>query len=53
VVQQKGKLSNAVHPVPRAIEDYISIAKLASMGITIDSMTPDQADYSTSWEHGT
>ena len=53
VVQQKGKLSNAVHPVPRAIEDYISIAKLASMGITIDSMTPDQQDYSTSWEHGT
>ena len=53
VVQQKGKLSNAVHPVPRAIEDYISIAKLASMGITIDTMTPDQADYSTSWEHGT
>ncbi len=53
VVQQKGKLSNSVHPVPRAIEDYISIAKLASMGIGIDSMTKDQQDYSTSWEHGT
>ncbi len=53
VVQQKGKLSNAVHPVPRAIEDYISVAKLASMGITIDSMTADQQEYSTSWEHGT
>ena len=53
VVQQKGKLSNQVHPVPRAIEDYISIAKLASMGISIDSMTADQQAYSTSWEHGT
>ncbi len=53
VVQQKGKLGPKVHPVPREIEDYISIAKLASMGITIDSMSADQTDYSTSWEHGT
>ena len=53
VVQQKGKLGPKVHPVPREIEDYISIAKLASMGIAIDTMTKDQQEYSTSWEHGT
>ena len=52
-VQMKGKLPNAVIKVPSAIEDYISTAKLASMGITIDTMTAEQKKYSTSWEHGT
>lgn len=52
-VQQKGKLPNAVIKVPAAIEEYIATAKLASMGITIDTMTADQKKYSTSWEHGT
>jgi adenosylhomocysteinase len=52
-VQQKGKLPNAVITVPQSIEEYIATAKLASMGITIDTMTPDQKKYSSSWEHGT
>jgi len=52
-VKQKGKLPNAVVPVPREIEEYVSTAKLASMGISIDTMTADQKKYSTSWEHGT
>jgi len=52
-VKKKGTLPNAVVPVPREIEEYISTAKLASMGITIDTMTADQKKYSTSWEHGT
>jgi adenosylhomocysteinase len=52
-VQNKGLLSNKVHPVPREIENYIATEKLASMGIKIDSMTKDQLSYSTSWEHGT
>jgi adenosylhomocysteinase len=52
-VQQKGKLPNSVITVPQAIEEYIATAKLASMGITIDTMTADQKKYSSSWEHGT
>ncbi len=52
-VQQKGKLTNTVINVPQEIEDYIATAKLASMGIAIDTMTADQKKYSTSWEHGT
>jgi adenosylhomocysteinase len=52
-VKQKGKLSAKVHSVPREIEEWISVAKLASMGITIDSMSAEQKEYSESWEHGT
>ena len=52
-VKQKGKLPNAVVPVPQEIEEYVATAKLKSMGIAIDTMTADQLKYSTSWEHGT
>jgi adenosylhomocysteinase len=52
-VKNKGKLPNKVLEVPREIEEYIATAKLASMGITIDTMTADQKKYSESWEHGT
>jgi adenosylhomocysteinase len=52
-VKNKGKLPKRVVPVPAEIEEYIATAKLASMGIRIDTMTADQKKYSTSWEHGT
>ena len=52
-IKNKGKLPNAVVPVPREVEEYVATAKLASMGITIDAMTADQKKYSESWEHGT
>jgi adenosylhomocysteinase len=52
-VKNKGKMPNKVIQLPREIEDFIAVAKLKSMGITIDSMTADQKNYSTSWEHGT
>ena len=52
-VQNKGKMPKAVITLPHLIEEYVSVAKLKSMGITIDSMTADQANYSNSWEHGT
>jgi adenosylhomocysteinase len=52
-VQNKGKLPNKVINVPREVEEYVASTKLATMGITIDTMTADQKKYSTSWEHGT
>jgi adenosylhomocysteinase len=52
-VKNKGKLPNKVIAVPREVEEYVATTKLASMGITIDSMTADQKKYSESWEHGT
>lgn len=52
-VRNKGKLANKVHNVPREIEEYVATTKLATMGITIDAMTPEQMKYAASWEHGT
>jgi adenosylhomocysteinase len=52
-IRNKGKLPNKVVPVPREVEEYVATAKLASMGVTIDTMTADQKKYSESWEHGT
>jgi adenosylhomocysteinase len=52
-VLNKGKLSAAVHPVPLEVEEYVARAKLASMGVTIDTLTRDQQRYLSGWEHGT
>jgi adenosylhomocysteinase len=52
-VRNKGKLGNVVHDVPLEIEQYVAREKLASMGITIDTLTPEQQKYLSGWEHGT
>jgi adenosylhomocysteinase len=49
----KNKLEIGVHEVPAEIEDWISRAKLASMGIGIDELTEEQKEYLASWEMGT
>lgn len=49
----KNKLEIGVHEVPSEIEDWISRAKLASMGIVIDNLTEEQKEYLASWEIGT
>jgi adenosylhomocysteinase len=52
-VKNRGKLAPKVHDVPREIEEYVARTKLATMGIAIDEMTPDQKAYAASWQHGT
>ncbi len=52
-VKNKGKLSAKVHEVPIEVEHYVSREKLASMGVTIDTLTKDQTEYLSGWEHGT
>lgn len=42
-----------VHPVPREIDEDIARLKLASMGVSIDTLTPEQEKYLSSWEMGT
>jgi adenosylhomocysteinase len=42
-----------VHPVPRKIDEDIARLKLASMGVSIDTLTPEQEKYLSSWEMGT
>jgi adenosylhomocysteinase len=52
-VQNKGKLAAAVHEVPAEVEQYVAREKLASMGITIDTLTTTQKQYMSGWEQGT
>ena len=53
LVQQKKKLAPAVYDVSDAIEETVASLKLASMGIKIDDLSPEQKKYLESWQHGT
>jgi len=47
------KMDKRVYPVPRDIDKEIARLKLQSMGIEIDTLTPEQEKYLSSWEMGT
>ena len=53
MVKNRGSLEIKVHPVPEEIDKQVARLKLQSMGISIDSLTPEQKKYLTSWEQGT
>ncbi len=53
MVQNHKTLEKRVHVVPEAIDREIARLKLASMGMTIDTPTPEQVKYMNSWEEGT
>ncbi|MDH4270082.1 MAG: adenosylhomocysteinase [Dehalococcoidia bacterium] len=53
LTKMKGKLKPAVYPVPEEIDQKVGRLKLASMNITIDSLTREQKKYLESWEEGT
>jgi len=53
IAKNQGKLDIKVFPVPEKIDKQIARLKLDSMGIKIDSLTPEQEKYLTSWEEGT
>jgi len=48
-----GKVEPGVYPVPKDIDREVGRLKLASMGITIDTLTQKQRKYLESWEEGT
>jgi len=52
LASEAASLSSSVLDVPQAIDKEVARLKLASMDIGIDTLTPAQADYLTSWEHG-
>ena len=52
LASEAASLPPSVLEVPEAIDKEVARLKLASMGIDIDTLTPAQADYLTSWEHG-
>lgn len=53
MVKNKGKLELNVHPVPEDIDKQVARLKLDSMGINIDTLTPEQEKYLSSWQEGT
>ena len=50
---QKTALAPGVYEVPVEMENRVAAVKLASMGQTIDILTPKQEEYLNSWQHGT
>jgi adenosylhomocysteinase len=46
-------LERRVYKVPEKIDKNIAELKLASMGVKIDKLTPEQVKYLASWEMGT
>ena len=52
-VQNAASLERKVYPVPREIDEEIARLKLATMGVTIDELTEEQAKYLASWNEGT
>lgn len=53
VVKTESPLSVGVYPVPEAIDKKIAEVKLASMGVSIDTLTEEQEKYLSSWDVGT
>lgn len=53
LVKNSSKLSKQVHKLPDHVDNEIATLKLASMGIKIDVLTPEQVEYLNSWEMGT
>ena len=53
LVKHAGSLEKRVHRVPVDIDRNIARLKLACMGVSIDTLTPEQEKYLHSWEMGT
>jgi adenosylhomocysteinase len=52
-VTNKGKLENKVYILPKKLDQQVASLKLQSMGIAIDTLTPEQQAYLSSWNEGT
>ncbi|HEV8124066.1 MAG TPA: adenosylhomocysteinase, partial [Gemmatimonadales bacterium] len=53
IAKQAGSLSKAVHRLPTSVDQEIARLKLQAMGISIDTLTPEQQTYLASWDAGT
>jgi adenosylhomocysteinase len=53
LVLNAGRIPRGVHDVPKEIDREVATLKLRSMGLTIDTLTPEQEAYLASWESGT
>jgi adenosylhomocysteinase len=53
LAKNRGTLKIKVHSVPPEIDKEVARLKLGAMGIAIDTLTPEQERYLTSWDEGT
>jgi adenosylhomocysteinase len=53
VVKNAGKLEARVYPVPADIDQNVAKLKLQALGVSIDTLTREQAKYLASWSEGT
>jgi adenosylhomocysteinase len=53
MVRNAASLAPGVHGVPKEIDEGIAKLKLATMGVEIDVLTPEQEKYLASWHEGT
>ena len=49
LVRRAGELAPGVHPVPEGIDREVAALKLASLGVRIDELSPEQARYLRGW----
>ena len=48
-----GEIRFGVHLLPAEVDTEIASLKLRALGISIDTLTPEQLEYISSWETGT
>jgi adenosylhomocysteinase len=53
MVANAESLEPGVYPVPTDIDEGIAKLKLETMGVEIDTLTPEQSKYLASWDEGT
>src|ERR671917_554680 len=53
LVRRQGELKPGVHTLPEEVDTEIASLKLKALGISIDTLTPEQVEYLSSWETGT
>jgi len=53
LVKRRGELAAGVHTLPAEVDTEIAGLKLKALGIQIDTLTPEQLEYLSSWEMGT
>jgi adenosylhomocysteinase len=53
VARHYAELDKRVYGVPPAIDAEVARLKLAAFGVSVETMTAEQAEYVASWKHGT
>ena len=51
LAEHHNELTNKVYDVPKEMDSYVANLKLKTMGVNIDVLTPEQAEYLESAEH--